>query len=60
MRVYGFPLILVLAINISLLGQDAPETQPPPSTEAAPEAAAPPGNVIVEILVDVRVNGIVA
>ena len=42
MRTYGFPLALVLAVNISLLGQDAPEPQPPPSTEAAAEAMQAP------------------
>ena len=42
MRVYVFLLTLMLAVNTSLSAQEAPETEPPPSIEAAPEAVQPP------------------
>ena len=41
-RVYGFPLALVLALSGFGVWQDAPAAQPPPPTEAAPDAAQRP------------------
>ena len=42
-RVYGFPLFLALALSSSVVGQDTPDGQPPPKTEAAANLGQPPG-----------------